>query len=236
MTLLGPSVLGLWIDVDPPREKDFNEWYTAEHLKERVDVPGFIRGRRWEAVRGAPKYFTSYETEGAEVLRRDVYITLLNNPTSGTSTMLPHVRNGIRTAYRVVAMAGETDGVGVVTLRFDAEAGAENDVLQRYATLVMPELMALSQVSSVVFCEAEPTATGILTTERKIGGASTPGARFFCMIELGAPPSLHDSTLATVLREDGPARLGTRTLIEGAYRLIQCYSRSNAQSRAVRFI
>ena len=36
---------------------------------ERIAVPGFLLGRRYEAVRGAPRYFCFYLTQSPDVLK-----------------------------------------------------------------------------------------------------------------------------------------------------------------------
>jgi hypothetical protein len=51
------------------KEKEFNDWYTKEHLKDVIAVPGFVSAQRYQVV-GDPvvadplfKYFASYEIE-----------------------------------------------------------------------------------------------------------------------------------------------------------------------------
>ena len=63
MPLLGSGVLAIWNGVAPGYEAEFVEWHVKEHIPERVGVPGFLRGRRYVAVDGAPAYFNFYETE-----------------------------------------------------------------------------------------------------------------------------------------------------------------------------
>ena len=47
----------IWTDIAPEEEAAFNEWYTSEHMPDRVlRVPGFTRGRRFGALSGGPKY------------------------------------------------------------------------------------------------------------------------------------------------------------------------------------
>jgi hypothetical protein len=44
-------------------EAEFNDWYTNEHVAERVDLPGFKSAFRFVAADASPKYFAYYETE-----------------------------------------------------------------------------------------------------------------------------------------------------------------------------
>ncbi len=51
------------MDVPPEAEDEFNEWYNTIYVPNFEKVPGCIRGRRYRAVRGEPKYATVYEFE-----------------------------------------------------------------------------------------------------------------------------------------------------------------------------
>ena len=84
--LMGSAVLALWGNADPEMEEGFNDWYTHEHLPERIGIPGFLRARRYISCpsdeRAAySKYFTLYEVQTIEILMSEAYITMLNNPT-----------------------------------------------------------------------------------------------------------------------------------------------------------
>ncbi len=68
MALAGKGVLAIWNGIAAEAEADFVAWHIGEHIPERVAVPGFLRGRRYVAERGTPKYFNFYETETPEVL------------------------------------------------------------------------------------------------------------------------------------------------------------------------
>jgi hypothetical protein len=67
------------MDVPPEVEADFNNWYNTIYVPNYEKVPGVIRGRRYRAVEGQPKYMTFYEfanpkvSESAEWLaQRDI--------------------------------------------------------------------------------------------------------------------------------------------------------------------
>ncbi|MEK7837136.1 MAG: hypothetical protein AAB328_04045, partial [candidate division NC10 bacterium] len=65
MALRGGAVLAIWNDIAPGGDAEFNHWHTREHVPERVGIAGFLRGRRYEALAGSPRYFTLYEAECA---------------------------------------------------------------------------------------------------------------------------------------------------------------------------
>ena len=82
------GVLAIWHDIRDGREADFEFWYRNEHFPERLGVPGFRMGRRFEAVSGAPHYFCYYLTETPDVLTSGAYIERLNHPTPLTRSMM----------------------------------------------------------------------------------------------------------------------------------------------------
>ena len=122
--LAGAGVLAIWSDAVPEHEEEFNDWYTSQHLPERVGVPGFRRGRRY--VRDTPgelKYFTLYETAHIGVLESAPYLERLNNPTDWTRRALPFFRNGSRAAMVVASSAGAGIGGLAATIQFSPGAG-----------------------------------------------------------------------------------------------------------------
>lgn len=59
----------------PGMEEEFNAWYDAEHLPERLAIPGFVSARRWVAdlKPGEGKYLATYELTSPGVLETPVY-------------------------------------------------------------------------------------------------------------------------------------------------------------------
>jgi hypothetical protein len=55
--------------MDPAQghEDEWNRWYSGVYVPNYEKVPGCIRGRRWKAVRGAPKYAVVYEFQNEKV-------------------------------------------------------------------------------------------------------------------------------------------------------------------------
>jgi hypothetical protein len=64
----GTGLLMVWADVPADKEEEFNHWYNEEHLAERLSVPGFLSGARYEAVKGGPKHLACYELDTVAVL------------------------------------------------------------------------------------------------------------------------------------------------------------------------
>src|SRR5690349_12049095 len=58
--LTGGGLLAVWSRVQPQDEDDLNRWYAAEHLPERLAVPGFLGARRYRSP-GDRTYLALYE-------------------------------------------------------------------------------------------------------------------------------------------------------------------------------
>jgi hypothetical protein len=230
MAILGHAALGFWTDIVPEAEGDFNRWYAEQHFPERLSVPGFLRGRRYQSSRGVPKYFTLYETERPEVLRSPAYMERLNNPTDWTRRVLPNMRNAIRNAYRLLHTVGGEDGRAGVALRIDPASGREKELQRRYQGEVLGELARVPGVLSATLYEAEPVATGVITEERKLVGAVGTAPPFLCFCELEDPGVVDQSPWRTLLGPDGPARKEIASEVtENAYRLIHSLSRPESR-------
>ncbi len=116
MALLGNAILAIWNDIAPGGDAEFSHWHISEHFPERLGVPGFLRGRRYDAVSGAPAYFTLYETESVGVLQSPGYLARLNAPTPWTTKCIQLFRNNRRTACRNTVSLGQgVGGVGTMS-------------------------------------------------------------------------------------------------------------------------
>lgn len=134
--LAPPGILAIFNNVTPGREGEFEEWFQREHLQERLDVPGFLLGRRYEAVCGEPSYFNFYVTRSAQVLASAEYHTRLNNPTPMTRMVMSEIfKDMIRTVCRQSFRIGTMRGAFAVAARFAAppDESALSAALQRLA-------------------------------------------------------------------------------------------------------
>ena len=98
MALLGTGVLAIWNGIAPSVEEDFVASHVREHIPERVGLPGFLRGRRYVAIDGTPKYFNFYETADLSVLSSETYRPRMNEPTEWTKRVVAHFIDTSRTA------------------------------------------------------------------------------------------------------------------------------------------
>jgi hypothetical protein len=129
MALAGRGLLAIWNGIAPGQEAEFLAWHVAEHMPERVGLPGFLSGRRYTAIDGTPAYFNFYEVQTPAVLRGPEYLARLDAPTEWTRRVVAHFTDTARTICRLVASAGCGTGGLAEVLRFadapeDAAAAA----------------------------------------------------------------------------------------------------------------
>lgn len=115
------GILAIWNDVAPGRDADLNAWFQGEHLVERLGVPGFLYGRRHQAISGSSAYFNFYLVESPAVLTSKPYLERLDDPTPMTKRIMSGVfLNMSRTVCLRTLRRGPFRGAYAVTLRFDA--------------------------------------------------------------------------------------------------------------------
>ena len=113
------GILAIFNNVASGREAEFEDWFQHEHLAERIAVPGFLLGRRHEAIAGEPRYFNFYLTTSAAILKSSAYLARLDQPTPLTRTVMSEIfKDMIRTVCHRVYRRGILRGSIVVTVRF----------------------------------------------------------------------------------------------------------------------
>jgi len=109
----GTGLLMVWADVPADKEAEFNRWYNEEHLAERLAVPGFLSGARYEAVKGGPKHLAVYELESAAVMESPAYKKVQASPTPWTQRSGPQAiaTTFIRNIYSMIHPRAVTPAV-----------------------------------------------------------------------------------------------------------------------------
>lgn len=216
MALMGQGAVAIWNDVAPEGLTEFYEWHHREHMPERVGIPGFLRGRRYIAVRGAPEFFTLYEATDTDVLAGPHYLERLNNPTPLTRHVIPkYFRNMVRGVCALRFSVGVGEGGWLITLRFAAEVEREHQ-LSRHLAEVLPGINEMPTILGAHLCVADSRASTIETSERKSHGAAVP--QWLVMIE-GATPDGADAACDRLLAGELTQHGAKAEMQRGLYQL-----------------
>jgi hypothetical protein len=167
--LLGKAAMLLSFDVVPEAISEHDEWHTHEHLPERLSIPGFVRGTRWAALLGQPRYFVMYEVERLATLTSQAYLERLNNPSPWTSKIMPFYRGMTRGFCSVAGSFGSGIGHVGLLIRFKPPAGAETSVRRWLLQDILPEFASRAGIGSAHLFEGAQTPP--MTNEQRIRGA-----------------------------------------------------------------
>ncbi|TFZ49329.1 hypothetical protein E5C26_19845 [Serratia proteamaculans] len=105
-------------DVTAQDEADFNKWYDREHVEERVRVPGFLSGTRYQALQGGRKYLGLYKTESLASFTSAAYRAAFTEQTPWSVASLDKMRDPMRRVCAVEAVTGQGCGshLAILTL------------------------------------------------------------------------------------------------------------------------
>ncbi len=187
--MIGRGALGVWIDVPPPLREDFNAWYRHEHLPERLAVPGFLRGRRWQRAGDAGMlYFTLYETQDPDVFGCPAYLQRLDHPTEWTRRALTMMQPMMRRVYRrVAASAPDAATSWLATVRIKPDSGRGPHVRTWMARAGVDEIPAVRGVACLGLYEADSGAAITTEEQRIVGDAAVPAPPYLALCGLTSP-------------------------------------------------
>jgi hypothetical protein len=143
----GTGLLMVWADVPADKELEFNRWYNEEHLAERLAIPGFLNGARYEAVKGEPKHLAVYELESPAVLDGPAYKKVAANPTPWTQRVGPQAvaTTFIRNVYIMIHPSAVTPSMAASGMapalqlgRMDVPAEVDREFNEWYNTIYVP--------------------------------------------------------------------------------------------------
>jgi hypothetical protein len=166
MTAQQPGILAIWNDVAPGHEAEFDAWFQIEHLIERLGVPGFLFGRRHQAISGSSGYFNFYLVESPNVLTSKPYLERLDNPTPMTRKIMSGIFiNMNRTVCHRTVRRGAFRGAYAVTVRFD-DASDEARL-----TALLDELVTDTNIASgEIWIATDPAGQPVSMEEKLRGG------------------------------------------------------------------
>lgn len=184
------GILAIWNDCRAGREAEFEAWFQGEHLLERLAVPGFLFGRRHQAISGSCGYFNFYLVESPAVLTSKPYLERLDHPTPMTRKVMSEIFiNMNRTICHRTLRCGAFRGAYAVTARFD----------------VAPEMSALTALAENLVHDA-----GVASCE--IWSAVDPAGLPVSMEEKlrGGDKKIKACLMVDTLRQGDAEKLGER--------------------------
>ena len=168
MSLAGQAAVAIWHDIAPEGRSEFYAWHGCEHMPERIGIPGFLRGRRYVALDGAPEFFNLYETALLETVTGAEYLARLNDPTAWTMATVRHFRGVARSLCEVAASVGAGQGGLMATFRYTVA----DDVVARgrdaLARSTLPRLATEAGVAGCHLLIADAAASAVETAERRL--------------------------------------------------------------------
>lgn len=215
MPLLGSAAMLLSFDIAAEAIAEHDDWHTHEHLAERLSIPGFLRGSRWVALHGQPRYLVLYEVAELATLTSAAYLERLNNPSAWTSRVMPHYRNMSRGFCSVSGSFGLGTGYVAALLHFKPDPGSAESLRRWLLQDVLPQLPSQRGIGSVHLLEGAITPQ--MTNEQRIRGADA-GVDWALLLT-----AYSEEALSKLVREVlGPARLeqhGATGVLNGVYRI-----------------
>ena len=144
-------------NVGPDEEAEFNRWYDREHMRERVEVPGFTSAQRYVAAGSPPwKYLALYQTESLSTFSSPVYRQALANQSAWSKRVLTRFRDPQRcVAERTLRFGYGIGGAVSLTLIRPRVARADH-VRELLATEILPSLAAQEGVIEASLLECDP--------------------------------------------------------------------------------
>jgi hypothetical protein len=161
-----PGILAIWNDCRSGHEAEFEAWFQGEHLVERLAVPGFLFGRRHQAISGSAGYFNFYVVESPDVLTSKPYLERLDNPTPMTRRIMSEVfLNMNRTVCHRTLRTGSFRGAYAVTVRFDDQP--DTGALTALAETLLKDA---STAACEIWIAVDPAGQPVSMEEKLRGG------------------------------------------------------------------
>jgi hypothetical protein len=217
MALIGNGVLAIWNGIAPQAEDDFVAWHVREHIPERVGLPGFLRGRRYVAVDGHPKYFNFYETESAADLSSQAYQARLNAPTDWTRQVVAHFTDTSRTICDVAwSQGGEGGWIEAIVL----ETAVAADVFQASMRACLSD--AVTRIPGIVglhLLKGHVAAGQGDTAEKKLRGVPDKTAAWILLVEASRLEAIETFRSRTGSRQAIVGCGAADTIVRGTYQM-----------------
>ncbi len=227
MPLLGEAAMLLAFDVEQEAIAEHDHWHTHEHFPERLSIPGFLRGTRWVAPAGSPRYCVLYDVESLATLTSAAYLARLEAPTPWTAQMMRRYRGMARGFCAVRGSFGLGVGGFARVVRFRPPEGEGADLRRRLLEEALPALPSRPGIAGAHLLEG--AATPPMTREQRIRGADR--GVDWAIVLTGYDAEALAEALRAGPAADALARHGARDVASAAYRLDYALARDELAVR-----
>lgn len=225
MSLLGQGAMASWHEMADGRAEDHDDWHSHQHMQERLSIPGFLRGRRYRRLEGAPEYFLLYEVEDLGVLTSAAYMERLNNPTDWTRETVPTVLEMSRNLCRVRASYGLGVGGFALTIRLEVSPDIREGFVQWVSAECLPGLVIRRGVVAAHVLEIDPEASGLKTAEKKLRAGDAPLADVAIIVEGYGRDELRELSVTDLSLSSAPHAGAVKQQPCGLYQLAHLLDR-----------
>ena len=177
------GLLAIWARIDSEYVVEYRKWQNCEHMTERVTIPGFFSGQRYQGASEDNYFLMMYETVDPTIMSSEPYLHAINNATDWTREALSHYSDTIRAIYRLICSCGEkppTDSPYILVVKFDSESA---DGIDYYQEKYLPDLCAVQGIHRARFYEVNVEVSNIKTSEQKIHGAGPGREQYLAIFE-----------------------------------------------------
>lgn len=205
--MMGTGALALWIDVDPALDRETDAWYIEEHMPERIDIGGYRRARRYQALEGTPRYLTLFEADTPDALASEGYLRLVGKISEQSKRIRAGFSNVARNTFRVRATHGRGLGAVAASLRLRPDAGKDPAAAHAWLEERLRGAMARHAVVGAHSLQAAPEVRERMDAVR-VTGVGDARVDHLVLIEATRPEDLR------ALRDD---LFATRALAQGGW-------------------
>lgn len=223
MTILGDAAVAMWWNVADEHRSEFHEWHSKEHLPERLSIPGFNRGSRWQRE-GSGDFFVMYELDSYDTLTSPHYLARLNDPTPWSTKMMPRHHGMVRSQCRVVKSHGGGVATYMLTWRLSPEEGRDGE-LERELVRITADLPAHDGVTGAHFLRTE-TPSSAETREQRIRGGDAV-ADWILLVSGHNPAAIQDACAAAAAPLSGLSKSGPGQQLHSIFRLVHAVTSSD---------
>ncbi|OSM94877.1 hypothetical protein AU506_13795 [Lonsdalea populi] len=200
MTVTPNGMLLVATDVAAQDEADFNQWYDREHVEERVRIPGFLAGTRYQALQGGRKYLGLYKTTSLDCFTSPSYQAAFSHQTAWSQTNLLRMRDPLRRVCAIVAVTGCGTGSHLSLLSLaPAEEGALieriahlGESLSEVAGFVSSSLLLPDAALSTPLPNASPEPSALVPLLVLESSSAAAGERMAALAAQALSVSSHD--------------------------------------------